>query len=268
MGRIAGARANLRACTLCPRRCGVDRLAGELGECRLSAEGRVFRHELSFAEEPEISPTFEILLSGCNHRCRFCSVLPDVLDPARSRAVPTDELECAFRGAIREGARSISFVGGEPTVNLLAILGLLDRLRPSLPVVWNTNSYLSGESRDLLDGIVDVWIADIHFGAERCARRIGGVGECLEPVRESLVWMSGHGRLIVRHLLLPGHGECCFGPIVEWMGARLAGVPLHLLEGYLPPAGRRGGLGRLLSSQEAFEARERARCAGLTLLEE
>jgi putative pyruvate formate lyase activating enzyme len=41
-------------------------------------------------------------------------------------------------------------------------------------------------------------------------------------------------RLIVRHLLLPGHLECCFRPIVDWMCRHLPATPFRVMAGYLP----------------------------------
>ncbi len=41
---VARLRAVLRNCTLCPRRCQVDRLAGETGACGVAERGVLVRH--------------------------------------------------------------------------------------------------------------------------------------------------------------------------------------------------------------------------------
>jgi putative pyruvate formate lyase activating enzyme len=50
----------------------------------------------------------------------------------------------------------------------------------------------------------------------------------------NLLQTAREARLIVRHLLLPGHFECCYRPIVEWMSENLPTVPLRVMTGYLP----------------------------------
>ena len=47
-----------RHCTLCPRRCGVDRTEGSLGFCRMQDGLRVARAMLHYGEEPVISGSF------------------------------------------------------------------------------------------------------------------------------------------------------------------------------------------------------------------
>ena len=38
----------------------------------------------------------------------------------------------------------------------------------------------------------------------------------------------------MRHLLLPGHLECCFRPIVAWLVANLPEVKFSIRDSYLP----------------------------------
>ena len=65
--------------------------------------------------------------------------------------------------------------------------------------------------------------------------------------------------MIVRHLLLPGHLECCLGPIVEFMREELPQVLFSLRDGYLPSwrAGRGEfvELGGRVSRAELHKAR-------------
>src|SRR5207248_10842990 len=98
--------------TLCPKLCEVDRLSGPAGYCRLGAEARVFRHYASYSEEPELSPTYEVLFTGCSHRCRFCSVLGPVERPQAVPACAPDEVVAGVRAAAARGVRTVSVVGG------------------------------------------------------------------------------------------------------------------------------------------------------------
>ena len=63
----------------------------------------------------------------------------------------------------------------------------------------------------------DVWLADFKFGNDACALRLAKVPDYTSSVRENLLWADRHSELIVRHLLMPGHIECCWRPVAEWL---------------------------------------------------
>jgi len=265
--RIAIVEANLAACTLCPWRCGVDRLSGPAGYCGLGSEGRVFHHYLSLSEEEVISPTYEVFLTGCSHRCRFCYVLDRVVDPSRGRVGSEDELAAALERARLQGLRTLSFVGGEPTVNLLAILRLIERLEPPEPIVWNTNLFISEEAHRVLDGLVTWVVGDLHWGNDRCAARIGQVRPYFETAARSALRAAGYARLIVRHLFMPGHRRCCFEPIALWLAEHMRSTPFHLLDNYQPnPPLTRGSLAKHPAIQDIEDARRFAHSLGLEIV--
>src|SRR5512134_1225457 len=69
----------LSSCHLCPRECGVDRLAGERGFCGAGAVARVAAVSVHHGEEPPISGkggSGTVFLSHCNMACRFCQNYP------------------------------------------------------------------------------------------------------------------------------------------------------------------------------------------------
>jgi len=73
--RAERARRRLRRCTLCPRRCRVDRLAGEVGWCRTGALARVASYGPHFGEEAPLvgrGGSGTIFFAGCNLACVFC----------------------------------------------------------------------------------------------------------------------------------------------------------------------------------------------------
>ena len=77
--RAQAALASLAHCELCPRACGVDRLAGKLGVCKVGAEPVVASWNVHRWEEPPISGTRgsgTIFFSGCTGQCRFCQNYP------------------------------------------------------------------------------------------------------------------------------------------------------------------------------------------------
>jgi putative pyruvate formate lyase activating enzyme len=101
-------------------------------------------------------------------------------------------------------------------------------------IVWKSNFFGTVGAFALLDGVVDVYVADFKFGNDQCAKRIAGVDDYLKTVTRNVVSVAQKGRLMVRHLLLPGHFDCCFRPIVDWMRHHLPKTPLRVLTGYLP----------------------------------
>ncbi len=138
------------------------------------------------------------------------------------------------RRALAHGAATVQFLGGEPTIHLPAILELVAALPAKARLVWKTNAHGSSQARELLNGIFDVWVADFKFGNLGCAHRLAGISEYLPVVKKNLVWARQHGELIVRHLLMPGHLECCWRPIAEWLAGTLPGVKVSLRAGFWP----------------------------------
>jgi putative pyruvate formate lyase activating enzyme len=232
--RLELARQEYRHCLLCEHRCGVDRASGERGFCKANAEARVYRHRVECGEEIDLIPSQLLYLSGCNLRCVFCIGEADAFDPQRGRILTSQFLTEVIAAGCQQKARNIQWVGGEPTIHLPAVLAAMAGCDRLLPVVWKSNFFGTIEGFALLDGIVDVYVADLKFGNDTCARQIAGVDGYMQVVTRNLLEAALRTHLIVRHLLLPGHLECCFRPLVDWMYCCLPTVPLSIMTGYLP----------------------------------
>jgi putative pyruvate formate lyase activating enzyme len=278
---------HLRACRLCPRDCGVDRLSSDRGAyCRLDAQAWVYKELLSVGEEPALSPTWLVDLGGCSLRCQFCSEWDHVTTPQRAPAVPLDPAWFAARLALRrsQGARTVSFAGGDPTVSLAAVARALAACTEPLPVVWNCNALGSAVAWQLLCPVVTTWVLDAKFGQADCARALAAAGgfdalaaeaACIDAVlgAQGPAGVDARGRagldaggqhppasyglprLIVRHLLMPGHLGCCTRPVLERLAARLDGCPadvaqVNLMTAFVP---RQGGLAALQRWNTAAE---------------
>ena len=50
---------------------------------------------------------------------------------------------------------NVNFVGGDPTPNMPYILRTMKYSEENIPIVWNSNLYLSKQGMNLLDGFVD-----------------------------------------------------------------------------------------------------------------
>lgn len=258
VARAELAQQALRSCRLCPRDCDVDRTASSRGAfCRLASQAYVYKEYVSVGEEPAVCPTWLIDVSGCSLRCLFCSEWPQVAHPDR---LPATEMLPTWFAAThakrrQQGAKTISFVGGDPTPSLPAIAKCLGHVADPLPVIWNCNGLLGDQALTVLSGAVATWSVDAKFGNAACAKRLAGVenmdyfGQWSRIVATALAQESiaGLPRLIIRHLVMPDHVQCCTVPIAEQLRDQLAGanradVMVNWMTTYVPPSDRRAHL--------------------------
>ncbi|OYT52493.1 hypothetical protein B6U66_01680 [Candidatus Bathyarchaeota archaeon ex4484_135] len=122
----------------------------------------------------------------------------------------------------REGAANINLVGGEPTPNLHVILASLVRLNVNVPILWNSNMLCSPEAMRLLVDVVDIWLPDFKFGNNCCADRLtaGGI-DYVGTVLANLKLAQENGDMIIRHLVMPNHVECCTKPVLDMIAREL-----------------------------------------------
>jgi len=252
-----------RACRLCPRSCGADRPAGQTGWCGAGHEARWYRAFVPHGEEPELAPSLTLYLTGCNLAGRFCHPAPERRGTRGRRLTATALRRIAGKG-LREGARNLNLLGGEPMVNLPGVLPLLadPTVRRGLPLVWNTNLYCTAEALAHLQGLPDVYLVDLKFGPGPCAGVVAAAEDYWPVVTARLLELQRRepARIMLRHLVLPGHFDCCTRPALEWAAAHLPGVPLNVMTEYLvmPAARACGDLGRYLTPEEAAAATELA----------
>jgi putative pyruvate formate lyase activating enzyme len=230
----AWATAQYHRCEVCAERCGVDRYAGPSGTCGLGVEARVYKEYLHFGEERRLVPSHTIYLTGCSFRCAFCSDKPQVDAPlAHGLVIPPAALALRIAQRRREGARNVNFVGGVPDVNLRYILDVLLHVPADTHVVWNTNHWTTPEAMSHLAPIVGTWLSDLKFGNDACARKLAQVRQYWDTVTALLLPVPS-SRLLLRHLLMPGHLDCCTIPALRWIAEHKPEAPVNLMTGYLP----------------------------------
>jgi putative pyruvate formate lyase activating enzyme len=267
--RREAAIAALANCTLCAHECGVNRLAGELGLCHAGPTARIFSAQVEVSDELELIPTFAIAFSGCDLRCSFCITGAQSWNPRAGEEANADEVAAQAARALSKGARTIMILGGEPTIHLPTVLDLVSLLPDDAPLIWKTNAHGSRVARELLAGLFDIWLADYKFGNDACARRLAGISNYTAIVRENLFWAADDSELFIRHLLMPGHVECCWRPVAEWISSALPRAKVNLRAGFWPgwQASRHPELCHPASSAEVATARNIARACELNLVE-
>ncbi len=206
------------SCNLCPRRCGADRTK-QKGFCGCDDRMRVARIGIHRYEEPCISGTGgsgAVFFSGCNLRCVFCQ--NKVLQSgALGQTFTPEALAKAMLELQDIGAENINLV--TPTPHADGICRTLDIAKSSgltLPVVYNTNGYLSVDTVDKLSKYVDIWLPDLKYHDQRLADRFSSAPRYFETAINAIARMLRHsGQLVlddagrakkgvlIRHLVLP-----------------------------------------------------------------
>ena len=262
------AQRHLERCLLCEHRCEVNRVAGERGPCQAAAEARVFRQRVEWGEESELIPSHLFYLSGCDLRCAFCIAEANAFDPQRGTVLTAEFLRRTIPEGKAQGAKNIQWVGGEPTIHIPAILSAMSEIDDLPPVVWKSDFYGTPEAFELLNGVVATYVPDFKFGNDACAQRIAGVPRYVEVVTRNLRLAARQGDVIVRHLLLPEHWDCCFVPICDWLLREMPTVKLSLRDGYLPmwQAQHHADLSQLLKPGIGDRARDWATRLGLNVI--
>lgn len=227
----------LQSCILCEKRCGVDRTNGELGYCRCGFESRVSSRFIHMHEEPELVPSLTVFFNGCNASCCFCQNWDISQDPFGGIILTGQEIARGLDDYHGIGIKNVNWVGGEPTPHIHIILSSLLHSKSNLPVVWNSNMYLSEESMEILSGVVDIYLADFKFGNDLCAIRYSGLERYWETVTRNHILATNDAEIMVRHLVLPGNIDCCSRPILEWIAKTLGPRTRVNLMGQYHPAG-------------------------------
>jgi len=257
----------LESCHLCTRRCGFNRLDGELGYCRCGTQITVSTMFEHMGEEPELVPSGTIFTLGCTMRCRHCQNWTISQWMEAGEIFSPQRLAGSVEHLRRGGCRNANLVGGEPTPWLQQWLETFKHVNVSVPVVWNSNSFYSEETAKLLAGFVDVYLLDFKYGSNDCAKRISDAPNYWEACTRNHLYANKYGELLIRVLVLPEHNRCCTKPVLEWVAKNLGvGVRLNLMDQYRPEwrAHEIPELRRRLTHDELNEAVQMARSVGLT----
>lgn len=211
---------HMQDCTLCPRTCHANRLAGQVGFCGQAAEISAARAALHFWEEPCISGkngSGTVFFSGCNIRCVFCQN-HDIALGEKGKPVSLDRLADIFLELQEKGAHNINLV--TPSHFIPQIRYALIKAKEmglSIPIVYNTSSYEEVSSLRLLEGLIDIYLPDLKYYSTELSQTFSHAPDYFEKATAAIAEMyrqvgcpqfdnSGMMRkgIIVRHLLLPG----------------------------------------------------------------
>ena len=251
-----------RNCCFCERRCGVDRTK-QPGACMVK-ESLVSSEFLHMGEEHVLIPSYTIFFSGCSFHCVFCQNW-DISQEISGVYIEPSMLAEMIKQRFFQGARNVNWVGGDPTPHLLYILKVLKGCDINLPQVWNSNMYCSNETIRLLDGVIDLYLTDFKYGNDDCAKRLSKVDNYLKVVKRNHLKAYENGEVIIRHLVMPNHVECCTKPVLEWISENTPNCLVNIMSQYRPEykAYEYDDISRPISGEEFLTAKMYAKTLSL-----
>ena len=235
--KVEIAKRMVRSCRFCERRCGVDRASGAVGACRV--DGRTYVHSwfLHMGEEAPLVPSGTIFYGGCNFACVYCQNWDiSQVHPRDAVVVDARKLALMQKELARRGARNINHVGGDPIPNTHTILESLLYLDVNIAQLWNSNFYMTLETMELLKHVMDIWLPDFKYGNDACAKRLSGIDNYVSVTLRNLGIAIEWGDMIIRHLVLPNHVECCTKPVLRMIAENLPKdrVLVNIMDQYRP----------------------------------
>jgi putative pyruvate formate lyase activating enzyme len=276
----------LGSCDLCPRDCRANRLEGEKGFCQAGSKLKVASFHAHFGEERSlvgVGGSGTIFMSHCNLGCVFCQNW-DLSHKGSGRYFEIEDLAEMMLQLQEEGCQNINVV--TPThfsphivlaLNLAASLGL------RIPLVYNTCGWERQDILDLLDGVVDIYLADFKYMDPQMASTYSSeatyypsitqaallemnrqVGTAI-PEKNGIIYRG----LMIRHLVMPndvsGSREA-----MKWIAGNLpAETFVNIMIQYRPAyrAHLYSEMDRYVSREEYKEVVATARSEGLTNLD-
>lgn len=228
-------------CHLCPHQCLVDRRQ-TLGVCGISTRPSIYQNFIHLGEEHMLTPALVINMCGCNLACPTC--------PERHRwhnALPIKDApsyaQLLAQYMAKKMPKSLEWVGGEPTIQLPFLLETTYELRHLLespPTIYcNSNMYFAPEILPFFylkeerrqNPLIDAFVFDLK-AMPCCCASLTGASDYFDIVTQNIaqiVQIAPNAPHIMRHLVMPGHEECCTRPILLWCEKNIPRVTFNLM---------------------------------------
>ncbi|MCP4676804.1 MAG: radical SAM protein [Deltaproteobacteria bacterium] len=276
-----------KSCALCPRSCGVNRLAGEKGRCGATAQVKVHSAGPHFGEEWPLvgtSGSGTVFFSNCNLLCCFCQNW-EINHRGDGKIRIHEQLARMMLDLQGRGCKNINLV--TPThvaPNIVKSLRIAIKGGLKVPLVYNTGGYDSLEVIRLLDGIVDIYLPDFKYQDEKMALKYSsdavdypkvaaaGIKEMYRQVGnlKTAGMLGGAERgLMLRHLVMPNNiaGTDRF---IRWVARELSPRTYTNLMDQYRPAHKAFGypeIARRINEEEWQKVLTWAKQAGLKRVE-
>ena len=270
----------MEKCELCPRKCGVNRLKGQIGFCKAGFLPMVSSFHAHFGEEPPISGkdgSGTIFFTHCSLRCAFCQNHP-ISQSGQGREISIEELAGMMLDLEGQGCHNINFV--TPTHYMPEVLEAVFIAKEKglkVPLVYNCGGYESMEALEVLDGVIDIYMPDMKYSDNNAAKKYSNAPDYFEINKKAVKEMYRQAEyleiekgiakkgILIRHLVLPdnlaGSKE-----IFEFIARELSpDTYINIMAQYYPChlAHKFPEIGRRITAREYMEAIRLAKVAGL-----
>lgn len=209
----------LQSCSICPRRCKVNRLKNELGFCKTGLKPKVCSFMPHHGEEPPISGeqgSGTIFFSNCNMACVYCQNY-EFSQLGQGREAEFEELADFMIELQNLGCHNINLVTPTHVMpQILQSLVIAINRGLKIPLVYNTGGYELPEIIKLLDSVVDIFLPDMRYADSCMANKYSCAPEYSDYNQAALKEMHRQvgiakidnkgiikSGLIIRHLVLP-----------------------------------------------------------------
>ncbi|MFC1678294.1 radical SAM protein [Patescibacteria group bacterium] len=206
-------------CRVCPRKCEVDRIKGEKGDCEMSADLVICSFSAHFGEEAPLvgaNGSGTIFFSSCNLGCLYCQNY-DISQERTGKRVSMGGLATMMLELQAQDCHNINFVSPSIWVpQILKALTIAQDKGLNIPLVYNSGGYDSVETLQLLDGVVDIYMPDFKYADSKVAEKYSLVQNYFEVAKDAIAEMHkqvgdlvinkdgiAEKGLLVRHLVLP-----------------------------------------------------------------
>lgn len=238
----------LESCTLCPRNCHINRYK-TVGVCGASEKIKVAHHGLHMWEEPIISGdagSGTIFFSYCNLKCIFCQNYK-ISTGGYGKEISQERLQELCLDLQEKGANNINLV--TPTHYVPQIVSSIHKIKGKelkIPIVYNTSSYENTSTIQMLDGIVDIYLADLKYFDDNLACQYShvkdyfhyatmAIDEMVKQVGKFVIKNDLMTRgVIVRILILPGHADDAKKLVRYLYNAYKDNIIISLMNQYTP----------------------------------
>ncbi len=217
--RIKSVYLKLERCTLCPRKCGVNRLKNERGICKVGFFPVVSSFNVHFGEEPPISGSLgsgTIFFTHCNLRCVYCQNYP-ISQLGYGEEVSFEKLAEMMLDLQNKKCHNINFVTPTHVIGqILIALEIAIEKGLNIPLVYNSSGYDSVDTLRLLENIIDIYMPDTKYSNDNKAVKYSNAPDYWNINRKALLEMyrqvgelkldiNGVAQrgLLIRHLVLP-----------------------------------------------------------------
>ncbi|MBR4125001.1 MAG: radical SAM protein [Victivallales bacterium] len=274
-----------RHCELCPRRCGVDRTAGQRGFCGEGAELHIASIGAHFGEEPPLvgrDGSGTVFLTGCSCGCFFCQNY-QLSSEHLGEFLNIDETVRRIQALTAQGIRNVNLVTPDHFwPHLQEVIRQLRDTGCDLPVIWNSSGYSRVEMLAQQAEIIDIFLPDFKYASAELAKRCMGREDYPAVARDGLRFLVDQkgflrpfdetGELaatrgvLVRHLVLPGEVENSLAVLDQLYEDHGPLLPISVMRQFrpMPECLRRNQFTRLVMDEEYSRVIDHVRKLGFT----